>query len=56
VTVVINELEVEPAEPQPSPPAAAPAGGGQPAPARLARDVERLLEVRATRAARLAAW
>jgi hypothetical protein len=56
VTVIINELEVEPAEPRPTPPAAAPAGTGQPAPARLARELERLLEVRAARAARLAAW
>ena len=56
MTVVINELEVEPAEPQPTPPAAAPPGAGQPAPGGLARDVERLLEVRATRATRLAVW
>jgi hypothetical protein len=54
VTVVINELEVEPAEPAPAPAAAG--GTGEPSPAKLARQLEALVEVRGSRAARLRAW
>jgi hypothetical protein len=55
VTVVINELEVEPAEPAPA--AAGPGGGaGEPSPAKLTRQLEELVELRGSRAARLRAW
>jgi hypothetical protein len=55
MTVVINELELEPAEAQPPAAGGPPAGSREPSPARLAGQLERLLEVRWARAARLRA-
>jgi hypothetical protein len=56
VTVVINEFEVEPAEAAPAPAPGAAGGAAEPSPAKLARQLEELVEVRGSRAARLRAW